>query len=123
MTFTIRRSTNIMSLTLQEMVDDPLLVNWLRYIEPKIVRDGDCWMWTSPVQKQPDGTYVAIINLPMWDNIRQGIYRMDRQYVNRFVAEMFWDGIDGTVNVHKICKKTLCINPDHMRILGKGQML
>jgi hypothetical protein len=86
---------------------------WLRYIEPKIVRatiDGqDCWFWQGSFKLQNGEERFPQVRVRPEDDPRR-----PPKYVSarRYIAKLFWD-IEG-MYVFMSCDQHRCVNPDHM---------
>lgn len=81
--------------------------DWMKMIEPRIVRRADtsCWLWDGALDR--DGEPVFHLTTP------KGTRTMRR--VKRFVAAMFWKVEDHNDVVHT-CGISNCLNPNHFYV-------
>lgn len=79
---------------------------WLRWIEPRIVREGTCWHWQGATDT--NGEPVLTIQNP--ETGKRGTHR-----VKRIVADMFWMMKKHYDVIHE-CGNLTCINPTHFYI-------
>lgn len=80
-------------------------IDWLRYVEPKIMRGPylPCWIWTATLDSK---------GYPMMlDPYIKGKQVM----VRRWVAGLFYD-FDRSLYVPLRCTRRNCVNPNHMYI-------
>jgi hypothetical protein len=74
---------------------------WIRYVEPKILRDGrgTCWLWSGAPDS--DGYPVMRIGARLVS-------------VRRFVAKLFWE-LPHRARISTSCGHRDCLNPRHFR--------
>ncbi|MEE9569497.1 MAG: hypothetical protein V3W37_08935 [Candidatus Binatia bacterium] len=125
---TIRHHPNLLNRTLSDLLDDPYLFIWIKYVEPHIVRTDDCFLWQGFVNKHYNSDKVLVreypqFNLPEWDRERSKLVRTNRVGVRRLVADIFWEGLDKHTVVAVVCKQDRCVNPEHFRLLRRGEIL
>jgi hypothetical protein len=101
LTISIRRPIIDMDTRLRDM---PL--DWLRYVEPKIMRGPylPCWIWTGSVDKNGypfirDPHLKKIVMCHIW------------------VARMFYD-FEGEY-VTRTCSRRNCVNPNHLLVTAE----
>jgi hypothetical protein len=79
---------------------------WLELIEPRIRRDGSCWLWDGAVDL--DGEPVITIK-----NLDRG-GRTTRR-LKRIIVTHFWELTDDITVLHS-CKTQNCLNPQHFYV-------
>jgi hypothetical protein len=86
---------------------DDIPRDWMKLVEPRIVRPADtaCWLWDGALDR--DGEPVLHITTP------KGTRTMRR--VKRIVAAMFWTLEDAHDVVHH-CGTGNCLNPNHFYV-------
>lgn len=82
---------------------------WLRYIEPHVMRGRflPCWIWMGATDK--NGYPV------LW--IREGDSRSYKM-VHRYVASLFYE-FDRSMTVRRTCGTLNCVNPSHIQITAR----
>lgn len=81
-------------------------VQWLRYIEPRIVRQGTCWLWQGACDDRGE-PFLNFKNL--------GTGKRNTRRLKIIVAEMFWEMKRHYDVVHE-CGNMNCLNPAHFYI-------
>ena len=79
---------------------------WLEFIEPRIRREGTCWLWTGSLDH--DGHPSVSLRVP-------GKTTRTTRRVARIVAEMFWDLRESNDVLHA-CPHLNCLNPNHFHV-------
>jgi hypothetical protein len=97
MSIILRRPLLDMHTRLSEIPED-----WLKYIEPKIMRGSflPCWVWTGGMDKY---------GYPM---VRHPMLRASVM-AHRYVASMFWEFPDHYF-VTRTCHRINCLCPGHL---------
>jgi hypothetical protein len=77
-------------------------IEWLRLVEPKLVRGPylPCWIWVGLLDQKGH----PLIRNPASNKVEQG---------HRFVASLFWD-FPPHFYVKFSCQHTNCLNPKHL---------
>lgn len=82
---------------------------WLRYVEPRIKREGMCWLWQGATNDRGEPV-IAYYNLKS--------HRRNTRLVKWIIAELFWVMKRGMEVIHH-CGTTICLNPSHFYISSK----
>jgi hypothetical protein len=79
---------------------------WLKYIEPKVVRGSflPCWIWTGVIDRN---------GYPFFRHPAHG-----QIGVRGFITRMFWEYPDNYF-VTNICHRINCVNPTHLVVQEK----
>lgn len=80
--------------------------DWLKYIEPRIVRSETCWLWDGALDMYGEPL------MSFYDPVTK---KRTTKRVKVFVAEMFWEGVAGHEVVHT-CGLLNCLNFAHFYI-------
>jgi hypothetical protein len=85
--------------------DIPL--DWLRYVEPKIMRGPylPCWIWAA--QLDPNG--YPLLRDPHLKKVVMG---------HRWVARLFWS-YPNEMYVTQTCPRRNCVNPGHLLVTAE----
>ena len=81
----------------------------------KVDRSDGCWLWTGATSANPWQRYGSF----MPDGRRSG----DRRVVvaHRFAYELLVGPIPEGHHVHHVCGQTLCVRPDHLRVVTPAE--
>lgn len=77
---------------------------WLDYIEPKIERVGECWLWRGAHDSEGE---------PVLNFFNAVTRHRNTRRVKRMVAEMFWVLLRRH-DVIRQCGVLSCLNPSHL---------
>lgn len=85
-----------METRLRDIPDD-----WLKFVEPKIIRGSflPCWVWTGRL----DRNGYPVLRHPLYGHLM----------AHRFVAGMFWQYPENWF-VTRTCHRINCLNPGHL---------
>ena len=75
------------------------------------VRDyNGCWLWDGKSRTRPDER-------------AYGVFRIGQQAVlaHRFAYELFTGEIPDGLDIDHVCRRRLCVNPDHLRLATRKQ--
>ncbi len=70
----------------------------------KVQLDGECWLWTGSISRA------------------YGQFRLDNKvhWAHRIAYAIFNGTIPNRMDVHHNCHNALCVNPDHIELLTRG---
>lgn len=71
-----------------------------RFMAKVVKQENGCWLWTGATDG--DGRYGAIM---AWSKVRRA---------HRVAYELFRGPIPDSLSLDHLCKRTLCVNPEHL---------
>jgi hypothetical protein len=82
---------------------------WIKLIEPKIIRptDSACWLWTGATDKDGEPVFTLTVILDSREGKTRKLLR-----AKRVIADMFWQIARHIEIVHE-CGTLNCLNPSH----------
>lgn len=81
-------------------------VEWLRYVEPRLVRTGQCWLWEGAC----DGEGEPVLS---YRNLETG--KRNTRRLKQIIANIFWEMKSHYEVIHQ-CGNINCLNPAHFYI-------